>query len=105
MLCCSMLYLFLFLESVPAIITAQFVSPRAIMLTWSGDTCVQSYRLSVYATVYDVSVFTDMISGTQYIYTPNNDFSGNYIFELTSIDYTGSDIGSTNTTFPWESMR
>ncbi|XP_019854845.1 PREDICTED: uncharacterized protein LOC109583809 [Amphimedon queenslandica] len=90
-------------KSVPAIITAQFVSPNAIMLTWSGDTCIQSYRFSVYATVFDVSVFTDMVSGTQDIYTPDQrSFSGDYIFELTSIDYTGNDAGSTNATFPWK---
>ncbi|XP_019855548.1 PREDICTED: uncharacterized protein LOC109584302 [Amphimedon queenslandica] len=79
---------------------------RQIRVSWSGasTTCVQSFRLSVY--FYDVLLDTDMVSGTQYDYTPKKDLSGDYIFELTSIDYLGNDVGSTNsTTFVWKEPK
>ncbi|XP_019859831.1 PREDICTED: uncharacterized protein LOC109588087 [Amphimedon queenslandica] len=74
-----------------------------IRVSWSGATCAGSYKLSIYLSVYEVDV-KNVTGTTHYDFIPVT--SGEYSFGLTSVDYSGNDIGSMNSTsIPWKEPK
>ncbi|XP_019859830.1 PREDICTED: uncharacterized protein LOC100637688 isoform X1 [Amphimedon queenslandica] len=75
-----------------------------IRVSWSGATCLSSLSLSVHlSSVYEVDV-KNVAGTTHYDFIPVT--SGEYSFGLTSVDYSGNDIGSMNSTsIPWKEPK
>uniref|UniRef100_A0A1X7T6D2 Fibronectin type-III domain-containing protein n=1 Tax=Amphimedon queenslandica TaxID=400682 RepID=A0A1X7T6D2_AMPQE len=75
-----------------------------IRVSWSGATCLSSLRLSAHlSSVYEVDV-KNVTGTTHYDFIPVT--SGDYRFQLTSVNYPGNDIGSMNSTsIPWKEPK
>ncbi|XP_019859575.1 PREDICTED: uncharacterized protein LOC109587797 [Amphimedon queenslandica] len=75
-----------------------------IRVSWSGATCLSSLRLSTHlSSAYEVDV-KNVAGTTHYDFIPVT--SGDYSFQLTSVDYSGNDIGSMNSTsIPWKEPK
>ena len=77
--------------------SATFENSTHINFTWIGTSCVQSYRISVN------NELIDTVNETTYFYAPQS--PGGYIFQVTSIDYFGKDIGSNSAFYLWQSIK